>query len=57
VLGALIESISGQSYESFLRQNIFQPLGMKDSGYDPNAALIKISVTLTKSSRATIVIG
>ena len=40
VLGALIESISGQSYESFLRQNIFQPLGMKDSGYDSNAALI-----------------
>ena len=32
VLGYLVEKISGQSYEEFVRENIFKPLGMKDSG-------------------------
>lgn len=40
-LGAIIEKVSGQSYEQFLTENIFTPLGMKDSGYDSNAAVIK----------------
>ena len=40
LLGYLIEKISGQSYADFVQQNIFTPLGMKDSGYDSNSALI-----------------
>ena len=40
LLGYLIEKISGQSYEKFLQENIFTPLGMKDSGYDSNFAVI-----------------
>src|SRR5579864_329754 len=40
LLGYLIEKISGQSYSDFLQQNIFTPLGMKDSGYDSNSAII-----------------
>lgn len=40
LLGYLIEKISGQSYETFVRDNIFTPLGMKDSGYDSNSAII-----------------
>jgi CubicO group peptidase (beta-lactamase class C family) len=40
LLGYLIEKISGQSYEKFLQENIFTPLGMKDSGYDSNSAII-----------------
>ena len=32
VLGYLIERISGQTYEEFVQQNIFKPLGMNDSG-------------------------
>jgi CubicO group peptidase (beta-lactamase class C family) len=32
VLGYLIEKISGQTYEEFVQQNIFKPLGMNDSG-------------------------
>ena len=40
LLGYLIEKISGQSYASFVGQNIFSPLGMKDSGTDSNAAII-----------------
>jgi CubicO group peptidase (beta-lactamase class C family) len=41
LLGYLIEKISGESYEKFLRENIFTPLGMKDSGYDSNSAIIE----------------
>src|SRR5437868_15281443 len=40
LLGYLIEKISGQSYGDSVQQNIFTPLGMKDSGYDSNAAII-----------------
>jgi len=32
VLGYLLEKISGQSYEEFVQENIFKPLGMNDSG-------------------------
>jgi len=41
LLGYLIEKISGQSYEKFVQDNIFGPLGMKDSGYDSNSAIIR----------------
>jgi CubicO group peptidase (beta-lactamase class C family) len=40
LLGYLIEKITGESYEKFVRENLFTPLGMKDSGYDSNSALI-----------------
>jgi CubicO group peptidase (beta-lactamase class C family) len=40
LLGYLIEKISGESYESFVQKNIFTALGMKDSGYDSNSAVI-----------------
>ena len=31
VLGYLIEVVSGQSFDQFLRKNIFEPIGMKDT--------------------------
>jgi CubicO group peptidase (beta-lactamase class C family) len=40
LLGAIIEKVSGQSYESFLKEAIFDPLGMKDTGYDHHATVI-----------------
>jgi CubicO group peptidase (beta-lactamase class C family) len=33
VLGALIARVSGQSFGSFLRERIFDPLGMKDTAF------------------------
>ncbi|WP_067571795.1 serine hydrolase domain-containing protein [Nocardia acidivorans] len=33
VLGVLVARVSGQSFESFLRERIFEPLGMKDTGF------------------------
>ena len=41
VLGFVIEKVSGQSYAQFVQDNIFTPLGMKDSGYDSNSAIIE----------------
>lgn len=40
VLGYLIETVSGEPYAKFVQDNIFAPLGMKDSGYDSNSAII-----------------
>jgi CubicO group peptidase (beta-lactamase class C family) len=34
LLGKIIERASGQPYEDFLRTNIFEPLGMINTGYD-----------------------
>lgn len=40
LLGAIIEKISGQTYEDFLVKNIFEPLGMKDTYYDSTTRII-----------------
>jgi CubicO group peptidase (beta-lactamase class C family) len=40
LLTYLIEKITGGSYKTFVQENIFTPLGMKDSGYDSNSAII-----------------
>ena len=40
LLTYIIEKVTGDSYEKFVRENIFVPLGMKDSGYDSNSAII-----------------
>lgn len=34
LLGAIIEKVTGKPYEQVLRENIFEPVGMKNSGYD-----------------------
>ena len=40
LLTAVIERASGQAYPDFLAQNLFQPLGMADTGYDRHAAIL-----------------
>ncbi len=39
VLGELVRRVSGQSLETYAAANIFQPLGMRDTGFRPPAAL------------------
>lgn len=39
MLGIIIEKVSGQKYEDYLRDHIFQPAGMTHSGYDRTADL------------------
>ena len=33
LLGIIVESVSGQSYEKYLHDNLFEPAGMMDTGY------------------------
>lgn len=40
LLGLIIEATSGQSYEEYLRNAVFQPLGMRDSGYGCHAGIV-----------------
>jgi CubicO group peptidase (beta-lactamase class C family) len=40
LLGAILEKTSGASYAQFVQENIFTPLGMKDSGYDSSSTII-----------------
>ncbi|MGD0881132.1 MAG: serine hydrolase domain-containing protein [Acidimicrobiales bacterium] len=43
VLGRLIEVVSGQSLDSFLRERIFEPLGMVDTGFDTADAVERLA--------------
>ncbi|WP_164021681.1 serine hydrolase [Pyxidicoccus trucidator] len=40
LLGAIIEKVTGQTYAQALQQRIFDPLGMKSSGYDVSATVL-----------------
>lgn len=40
LLGKVIERASGQEYEKFLDEAIFQPLAMNDTGYDHNQTVL-----------------
>lgn len=41
LLGALIEKVSGKSYEAVLRESILEPLGMADTGYDHTETVLE----------------
>jgi CubicO group peptidase (beta-lactamase class C family) len=41
LLTYVVEKVSGDSYEKFVRDNIFTSLGMTNSGYDSNSAIIR----------------
>jgi CubicO group peptidase (beta-lactamase class C family) len=43
VLGLTIEKVSGDTYTSYLKKNIFQPIGMLQTGFKPDKNLINIS--------------
>jgi CubicO group peptidase (beta-lactamase class C family) len=45
ILGVLIERVSGQSLGAFLRQRLFEPLGMTDTGFRvPEARLDRLPI-------------
>jgi CubicO group peptidase (beta-lactamase class C family) len=41
LLGAVIEKVTGKTYETVLTERIFKPLGMNDSGYDNQTPLLQ----------------
>jgi len=40
LLGAVIEEVTGEAYEDVLKKRIFDPVGMKSSGYDHHGTLL-----------------
>jgi CubicO group peptidase (beta-lactamase class C family) len=40
LLGAIIERVTGKPYEQVLKENIFDPLGMKNTGYDHHNTIL-----------------
>ena len=40
LLGAIIERVTGKPYEQLLKANIFDPAGMKNTGYDHHTRII-----------------
>lgn len=45
LLGFIIEKASGESYESFLQKNIFEPLKLTNTGYDHFDSILKNRAT------------
>ena len=41
ILGRIIEKVTGKTFEQNLHERIFEPLGMKNSGYDRNRYVIE----------------
>ncbi|MBU2971020.1 beta-lactamase family protein [Pseudoalteromonas sp. C2R02] len=41
ILGSIIEKVTKKTYENVLRENILDPLGMKNTGYDNSSVIIK----------------
>jgi len=52
-LGRVVEIVSGQSFDQFLRQRIFDPLGMKDTVFHPAADwLPRVATTYHRNAGA-----
>jgi CubicO group peptidase (beta-lactamase class C family) len=52
-LGRIVEIISGQSFDQFLRQRIFDPLGMKDIFFHPQGdRMTRIATTYHRAGNA-----
>jgi CubicO group peptidase (beta-lactamase class C family) len=56
LLGCLIEVISGMNLEDFLRKNIFEPLGMKDTYFNvPSSKADRLATVYTEDASNKII--
>ena len=56
LLGCLIEVISGMNLEDFLRKNIFEPLGMKDTYFNvPSSKADRLATVYTEDASNMII--
>ena len=58
LLGKIIERVSGESLDQYLKQHVFQPLGMLDTQYRPDSSLLaRIAPTERDPWRGRLVHG
>jgi uncharacterized protein YbbC (DUF1343 family)/CubicO group peptidase (beta-lactamase class C family) len=50
-LGEVVKRVSGEALDVFARKNIYEPLGMRDTGFNPRAAL-RTRIAPTERRRA-----
>jgi CubicO group peptidase (beta-lactamase class C family) len=56
VQALLVETLSGQSFESYVRAHILDPLGMKETGWtQPEAAFARLAATYNKGPDGKLV--
>jgi CubicO group peptidase (beta-lactamase class C family) len=56
VQALLVETLSGQSFESYVRAHILDPLGMKETGWSqPEAAFTRLAATYNKGPDGKLV--
>jgi CubicO group peptidase (beta-lactamase class C family) len=51
LVGEIVEQVSGMPLDAFAAEQIFKPLGMRDTAFNPDAALAIRCVPTTKSAR------
>ena len=51
ILGAIIEAVTGQTYEEYLNEHIFGPAGMENSGYDNPETILENRATGYKTGK------
>jgi CubicO group peptidase (beta-lactamase class C family) len=57
VLGYLVEKISGERFDDFLRKHIFEPLGMRDTGFRlPDGQVARFSANYRRSAEKRLVL-
>lgn len=55
LLGYIIEKVSNMKYEDFVKENVFIPLGMEDTGYDHNEEFPKKAIGYNDTPDSTYV--
>ena len=50
LLGCLVEVVSGMNLEDFMRKNIFEPIGMRDTYFMPQEKANRLSTVYTEDS-------
>jgi CubicO group peptidase (beta-lactamase class C family) len=56
VLGYLVEVLSGMSFDAYLRTRIFEPLGMKDTGFTvPEGNVDRFAANYGRGSKKTLI--
>lgn len=56
-LQRIIESVSGQTLQEFAQENIYQPLGMKHTDYNPTGDILALTAPTEKQKDGSVLLG